>query len=62
MTFNCFNLPKPAAAKSLAIPLTDKQSGRLGVILTYITGSSRLNNLEKCSPIFSDESNSIMPS
>ena len=27
-----FNLPAPAAAKSLAIPLTPKQSGLFGVI------------------------------
>ena len=34
-----FNLPAPAADKSLAIPLTPKQSGLLGVIDKSITFS-----------------------
>ena len=34
-----FNLPIPAAARSLATPLTPKQSGRLGVIDRSITFS-----------------------
>ena len=34
-----FNLPTPAAARSLAIPLTPKQSGRLGVMDKSITFS-----------------------
>ena len=32
VSFRSFNFPKPEAAKSLAIPLTPRQSGRLGVI------------------------------
>ena len=40
-----FNLPAPAAAKSLAIPLTDKQSDLLGVKFISIIGSSNLNIL-----------------
>ena len=35
----CFNFPTPAAARSLATPLTPKQSGRLGVIDKSITFS-----------------------
>ena len=31
-TFKFFSLPAPAAAKSLATPLTPRQSGLLGVI------------------------------
>jgi hypothetical protein len=31
-SFKSFNFPKPAAARSLAIPLTPRQSGLLGVI------------------------------
>ena len=34
-----FNLPTPAAARSLATPLTPKQSGRLGVMDKSITFS-----------------------
>ena len=38
-----FKVPNPAAAKSLATPLTDKQSPLFGVIFISMTGSSRLN-------------------
>ena len=34
---NFFNFPVPAAAKSLAIPLTPRQSGLFGVIERSIT-------------------------
>ena len=46
-----FNLPIPAAAKSLAIPLTDKQSDLFGVKLISITGSSIAKILLNKSPI-----------
>ena len=49
--FNSFNLPIPAAAKSLAIPLTDKQSDLFGVKLISITGSSIAKILLNKSPI-----------
>ena len=46
-----FNLPIPAAPKSLAIPLTDKQSDLFGVRLISITGSSIEKILLNKSPI-----------
>ena len=47
----CFlNCPKPDAAKSLAIPLTPKQSGLLGVIDISTTSSPEL--LKYFFPIF----------
>ena len=45
-----FNFPNPAAAKSLAIPLIERQSPLFGVILISITGSSRLNTSINFSP------------
>ena len=36
-----FSLPRPAAARSRAMPRTPRQSGRLGVTSISITGSSR---------------------
>ena len=36
-----FSVPMPPAARSRAMPRTEKQSPRLGVTLTSITGSSR---------------------
>ena len=47
-----FNFPTPAAARSLAIPLTPKQSGRLGVIDKSITFSALF--LKKFFPILSE--------
>ena len=47
-----FNFPTPAAARSLAIPLTPKQSGRLGVIDKSITFSELF--LKKFFPTLSE--------
>ena len=47
-----FNLPAPAAARSLAMPLTPKQSGRFGVIDKSTTFSVLL--LKKFLPILSE--------
>ena len=56
-----FNCPRPDEAKSLAIPLTPKQSGLLGVIEISIVFSPPL--LKYYSPIFfSFLFNSIIPS
>ena len=58
-----FNFPAPAAARSLAIPLTPKQSGLLGVIDRSITFSVPL--LKKFFPTLSEyliEDSSVIPS
>ena len=57
-----FNVPNPAAAKSLAIPLIDKQSPLFGVIFISMTGSSRLNTSINFSPSLYFASTSIIPS
>ena len=50
LNLSSFKFPIPAAAKSLAIPLTDKQSDLLGVKFISIMGSSKLNTLLNWSP------------
>ena len=60
--FNGFKLPKPAAAKSLAIPLTPRQSALFGVIPIVITGSPRPDQSRKFDPILALLSSSIIPS
>ena len=62
LIFNSFKVPKPAAARSLAIPLTDKQSDLLGVKFISITGSSNPYIEAMGSPILCFPVNSIMPS
>ena len=62
LIFKSFKVPKPAAAKSLAIPLTDKQSDLLGVKFISITGSSNPYIEAMGSPILCFPVNSIMPS
>ena len=42
--FNSFNFPMPLAARSLAIPLTPRQSGLLGVIESSIQLVSSFSN------------------
>ena len=53
-------LPSPQAARSLAMPLTPKQSDRFGVIDMSIIGSKF--SVKKLSPIFNLFFNSIIPS
>ena len=57
-----FKVPAPAAAKSLAIPRTPKQSGRLGVTLTSMTGSSKPAYGANSAPTGAFSANSMMPS
>ena len=61
-----FSVPRPAAAKSRAMPRTPRQSGRLGVMPISITGSALKPNAASASsadvPISAVSGNSIMPS
>ena len=57
-----FNVPKPAAARSRAMPRTPRQSGRLGVMAISIIGSSSPNAAAAGAPIEAPACNSIMPS
>ena len=57
-----FNVPRPAAAKSRAMPRTPKQSGRLGVMPISIIGSFNPNASAAGVPIFGASASSIMPS
>ena len=50
-------LPKPDAARSLAIPATPKQSARFGVIAISIIGSSKPKIFETFSPIIESAGN-----
>ena len=55
-------MPKPAAARSLAIPLTDKQSDLFGVKFISIKGPSNPYIEAMGSPILCFPVKSIMPS
>ena len=57
-----FNVPKPAAARSRAMPRTPRQSGRFGVMPISIIGSSSPNATAAGLPMLAPASNSIMPS
>ena len=57
-----FKRPKPAAARSRAIPLTPVQSGRLGVSSISIIGSSIPKILANGLPIIVSSGSSIIPS
>ena len=51
LIFNGFNSPNPAEARSLAIPLTPRQSALFGVIPIVITGSFSPDHSKKLVPI-----------
>ena len=53
---------RPAAARSRAMPRTPRQSGRLGVTLISITGSSRPSASAAGRPVFVSAGRSMMPS
>ena len=57
-----FNVPRPAAASSRAIPATPSQSGRLGVTSKSITASSRPSAAAAGRPMAKPASSSRMPS
>ena len=57
-----FSSPSPAAARSLAIPRTPRQSARSGVIAISIMGSSKPAILANPSPILLSLGSSIIPS
>ncbi len=61
LTVSFFNLPRPAAARSRAMPRTPRQSGRFGVMATSITASSRPSAEAAGLPIFAPASSSMMP-
>ena len=61
-TFSFFKIPIPLAARSLATPLTPKQSPLLGVISISITGSFKSSISATGNPSFVPTGNSIIPS
>ena len=61
-TSNGLSLPRPAAARSRAMPRTPRQSPRFGVISTSITGSSRPKTSAKGVPTTASSGRSMMPS
>ncbi len=58
---SALSLPRPAAARSRAMPRTPRQSGRLGVMATSMTASSRPSAFAAGLPILADAGSSMMP-
>ena len=56
-----FNTPRPAAARSRAMPRTEKQSPRLGVTLTSISGSSSPAQATYATPTGASAGRSTIP-
>ena len=62
LTVSAFSVPRPAAAKSRAMPRTPKQSGRFGVMAISIIGSVCPKACAAGVPMVASDGNSIIPS